>query len=289
MSRSSDILLTALAPVIWGSTFYVTTEFLPRDYPLTTATLRALPAGLLLLAFTRKLPWGVWWVRSFILGALNFSMFWGLMFYAAYRLPGGVAATLANFQPPIVIILSYFLLSTPIRLWSILAVLAGICGVALLVATPSTALNPSGVAAGLISAGSMAAGLVLSRRWMPPVSLTTFAAWQLTAGGLLLVPFALLLEPPPATITLHNVMGIGWLSVFGAALTYILWFRGISRLETAVVSSLGFLSPLTAVLLGWGLLGEALSAGQIAGALLVISSIWLNQRVQAEPVPDITA
>ena len=53
MSRASDILLTAIAPAVWGSTYIVTTELLPAGYPLTVAMLRALPAGLLLLLLVR--------------------------------------------------------------------------------------------------------------------------------------------------------------------------------------------------------------------------------------------
>ncbi|MCG2601145.1 MAG: hypothetical protein KBO59_26975, partial [Achromobacter sp.] len=94
MSRSADLLLTAAAPAIWGSTYVVTTLMLPQGYPLTVAMLRALPAGLLLLLAVRQLPHGIWWLRTAILGALNFSVFWALLFVAAYRLPGGVAATL---------------------------------------------------------------------------------------------------------------------------------------------------------------------------------------------------
>ena len=52
---------------------------------------------------------------------------------------------------------------------------------ALLVLTPSAALDPVGVLAGLSGAGSMACGIVLNRKWQPPVSLLTFTAWQLTA------------------------------------------------------------------------------------------------------------
>ena len=51
MSRSLDTLLAASAPAIWGSTYLVTTEALPEGYPVTLAALRALPAGLFLLAF----------------------------------------------------------------------------------------------------------------------------------------------------------------------------------------------------------------------------------------------
>ncbi|OAD12814.1 EamA family transporter [Achromobacter insolitus] len=287
MNRGSDLLLTALAPAIWGSTYVVTTLMLPQDYPLTVAMLRALPAGLLLLLAVRQLPRGIWWLRAFTLGALNFSVFWALLFVAAYRLPGGVAATLGAIQPLVVILLARSLLGTPVRGLSVLAALGGLGGVALLVLTPKAALDPAGIAAGLTSAASMALGTVLSRRWQPPVSALTFTSWQLTAGGILLVPLALAAEPALPPLTVLNVTGIAYLGLIGAALTYVLWFRGVARLEPAVVSSLGFLSPITAVLLGWGLLGQHLSAAQIAGMAIVVASVWLGQRVQrpAPPAP----
>ena len=72
----------------WGTTYLVTTEMLPPGRPLTAAVLRALPAGLLLLAVTRTLPPGSWWWRSAILGTLNIGAFFAFLFIAAYRLPG---------------------------------------------------------------------------------------------------------------------------------------------------------------------------------------------------------
>ena len=279
-NRSSDLLLTSAAPAIWGSTYVVTTLMLPPGIPLTVAMLRALPAGLLLLLFVRQLPQGVWWPRVFLLGALNFSVFWAMLFVAAYRLPGGVAATLGAIQPLLVIALARPLLGAPVRGLAVLAAAAGLGGVALLVLTPKAALDPVGVAAGLASAASMALGTVLSRRWQPPVSALTFTSWQLTAGGILLAPAALLAEPALPAFSLLNVAGIAYLGLIGAALTYVLWFRGVARLEPAVVSSLGFLSPVTAVLLGWGVLGQSLSAAQLVGMAVVVASVWLSQRAQ---------
>ncbi|MER8728090.1 EamA family transporter [Mesorhizobium sp. M1027] len=277
-TRRSDLLLTAIAPAIWGSTYIVTTQFLPNFSPMTVAMLRALPAGLLLLAIVRQLPTGIWWLRSFVLGALNISIFLSLLFVAAYRLPGGVAATVLSVQPLIVIFLAAALLDSPVRRLAIVAALVGIAGVALLVLTPNAALDAVGVAAGLAGAASMAFGSVLARKWQPPVSLLTFTAWQLTAGGLLLVPVALLFEPSIPLPTGANLFGLAWLGLIGAALTYVLWFRGIARLESAVVSSLLFLSPVTAVLLGWVFLDQTLTLPQIAGVVFVIGSIWLGQR-----------
>lgn len=283
MSRGLDLFLTGLAPAIWGSSYIVTTELLPDGYPLTVAMLRALPAGLLLLLLVRRLPARGWWGRVFLLGALNFSIFWALLFVAAYRLPGGVAATVGALQPLIVIFLAAAVLRTPVLALSVLAALAGMGGVALLVLTPEAALDPVGVAAGLGGALSMAAGTVLSRKWQPPVSLLTFTAWQLAAGGLLLLPLALWIEPPLPALTPENLVGLAYLGLIGAAFTYLLWFRGVGRIEPAAVSALGFLSPVTALLLGWWLLDQGLDPLQMLGFVTVLGSVWLSQAAVRRP------
>ncbi len=283
-STRTDLLLTALAPAIWGSTYIVTTQMLPAGYPMTVAMLRALPAGLLLLLFVRQLPQGIWWLRVFILGALNFSFFWAMLFVAAYRLPGGVAATVGAVQPLIVVFLARMVLGTRLRIVAVAAALAGIVGVALLVLKPDSALDQTGIIAALAGAFSMAAGTVLSRYWQPPVSPLTFTAWQLTAGGLLLVPVALSLEPALPVLTLTNWLGLIYLGLIGGAVTYLLWFRGLARLESSVAASLGFLSPLTAVILGWVLLNQQLNLLQITGMAIVLFSVWLGQRVQARKI-----
>ncbi len=91
--RTSDILLTALAPITWGTTYAVPTELLPPHYPLLVAALRSLPIGILLTLGLGQLPQGIWWWRILLLGSLNIGIFQALLFVAAYRLPGGVAAT----------------------------------------------------------------------------------------------------------------------------------------------------------------------------------------------------
>ena len=290
MSRTSDILITALAPLVWGSTYVVTTELLPPGYPITASALRTLPAGLLLLLVVRQLPSGLWWWKSALLGAFNFTIFQTALFISAYRLPGGVAATVGAIQPLLVIVLARFFMGSPIRPLSIIGGLAGIGGVALLVLTPHAELDTIGILAGLVGAVSMAFGTVLSRHWQPPVSPLTFTAWQLTAGGILLVPVMLAFEPALPALTIHNWLGFVWLGLVGGALAYIAWFRGITRLGPSAVAPLGFLSPLMAVILGWILLGQQLSAPQMAGMVVVLVSVWMSQIAQArKPAPAVVA
>ena len=281
MPSRRDIGVTALAPVIWGSTYIVTTEFLPQGIPLTVAMLRALPAGVLLLLIVRQLPDREWIGRIFILGALNFAVFWELLFVSAYRLPGGVAATVGSVQALLVVFLSRVALGTPIRVMAVIAAGLGIGGVAFLLLTPKAALDPIGIAAGLGAAVSMAGGTVFSRHWRPPVSLLTFTAWQLTAGGILLVPFVLIFEPVLPSLSGRNLIGFFYLSIIGAAITYFIWFRGIDRIAPSAISTLGFLSPVSAVVLGWGFLDQSLTFGQILGAGIILSSVWLGQKAAA--------
>ena len=277
MSHPHDLAITALAPLVWGSSYIVTTQFLPNLDPLTVSVLRALPAGLLLLCMVRQLPHGHWIWKMFVLGALNFAVFWSLLFFAAYRLPGGVAAVLGALQPFVVVFASRFLLGPPIKILSLLAVAAGAAGVALLVLTPEAKLDMWGVVAGIAGSASMALGTVLSRKWQPPVNALTFTSWQLTAGGLLLMPFAPFAPTDWSTISGTNVVGLAYLGLIGAALTYIIWLRGIRTIQPTAVSILGLLSPLSATLLGWFFLNETLSVTQSIGMVVVLASVFAGQ------------
>jgi probable blue pigment (indigoidine) exporter len=276
--RFPVLLVTALAPAVWGTTYAVTTEFLPPGRPLLAGMLRALPAGLLLLTLTRRLPHGVWWWRAAALGALNIGVFFALLFVSAYRLPGGMAAVLGAAQPLIVAGLTRLLLTERVALRTVLAGLAGAGGVALAVLTAAARLDALGVLAGLAATASMALGLVLTKRWgRPGVSLLTSTGWQLTAGGALLVPVALLAEGLPRALTWSNIAGYAYLAIVGTAAAYVIWFRGLERLPAARVSLLGLLSPVTATAIGWAALGQRLTPVQLAGMGLALGAVVWGQ------------
>jgi probable blue pigment (indigoidine) exporter len=184
-ARLSNILLTALAPISWGTTYAVATEFLPPNHPLLVASMRSLPIGLLLTIGLRKLPKGDWWWKILILGGLNIGVFQALLFIAAYRLPGGVAATAGAIQPLLVGLFAWQILSLKPNRLSFIAAIAGFIGVGLLVLEPSAKLDTIGIIAAIGGAVAMGLGTVLVKRWKPPVSLMVFTAWQLTVGGLI--------------------------------------------------------------------------------------------------------
>ncbi|MER5934990.1 EamA family transporter [Streptomyces sp. NPDC002054] len=273
------IALTALAPISWGSTYLVTTELLPPDRPLFTGVMRALPAGLLLIAAARTLPKGAWWWKSAVLGALNIGAFFPLLFLSAYRLPGGVAAVLGAFGPLMVIGLAALLLGERASRRSLLAAVAAAFGVSMVVLKAGAALDLVGVLAGVASSASMAAGIVMTKRWGRPegVGPLALAGWQLTAGGLLILPVAALLEGAPPALDGRAYLGYGYMMLLNTGAAYWLWFRGIGRLAATSVTLLGPLSPLTAAVIGWAALGQALSPVQLLGMAIAFSATVVGQ------------
>jgi probable blue pigment (indigoidine) exporter len=288
---AATVATTALAPLAWGSTYVVTTEFLPPDRPLLAGLLRALPAGLLLLAATRTLPRGAWWIRAAVLGALNIGAFFPLLFLAAYRLPGGVAAVVGAVGPLIVAGLSAVVLHQRPGARTVVGALVGVVGVGLVVLRPGAGLDPVGVLAGLAGAAAMAAGTVLTKRWGRPegVGPLAFTGWQLTAGGLLIAPVALLAEGLPPALDGRNLLGYAYLALANTALAYVLWFRGIGRLPAASVSLLTFLSTVSAAVIGWVALGQALGGWQLLGMALALGGTLAGQRAPRSAARPVAA
>ncbi len=273
----ATVALTAITPITWGTTYYTTTELLPDDRPLLAGMLRALPAGLLLAVLARRLPKGDWWWKATVLGVLNIGAFFPLLFLAAYRLPGGVAAAVGAIQPLVAAGLAAVLLNERFGIINLFTGLLGIVGVALLVLQNSVPLDGLGVAAAIGGALSMATGVVLTKKWGRPVPLLAFTSWQLTAGGLLLVPVTLVVEGLPSELTGENVAGYAWLSLIGCALAYSLWFRGIGKLPVAATSVLALLAPIVAAIIGYVALDQSLAPMQLVGVAVILAAVGITQ------------
>jgi len=276
--RAATVVLTALAPASWGTTYVVTTELLPAGHPLFAGLMRALPAGLVGLALTRVLPRGDWWWKAAVLGVLNIGAFFPLLFLAAERLPGGVAATLGAAQPLLVAGLAVPVLRDRPTTWRLTWGVLGAVGVGLVVLGPQARLDAVGVLAGLAGTAAMACGVALTKRWGRPAGVgpLALAGWQLTVGGLMLLPLTLVIEGTPEEIGAGAVGGYLWLGSMGGLIAYTLWFRGIGRLPVGASAPLVLLSPLVATVIGIAR-GESLTVPQTLGFVLALAAMLASQ------------
>lgn len=267
----------------WGSTYVVTQTFLPPGRPLLAAVLRAAPVGLVFLLFVRRLPPRGWWLRVLTLSALNIGAFFPLIYLSAYRLPGGLASTIAASSPLVITFLAAVLINERVRRRNVSGALIGLVGVGLLVLRGVSHPDPIGLCA---SAGAMlmsAVGLVLVKRWQPPADLMTLTTWQLLFGGLMVVPVMLLVEGAPPALSLTNVLAYAYLALFGTGIAYLVWFNGLRNLRAATVSILGLFNPVVGTLLGVLVRGEPFGPVQATGLALVLAGVLVATVPRGRP------
>lgn len=270
-------LVTAIAPIAWGSNYYVTRELLPHDAALWGGTIRALPAGLLLLVVCRQRPRGAWWWRSALLGAMNVGAFFALIYLAAQRLPTSIASTIMAVSPVALMLMAWALMAERPRLVPLAGAALGIAGVALMLLGGGGAVDAVGVLASVTAMAMSAAGYVLAKRWGGDVDVLASTAWQLAAGGLLLLAPALVFEGAPPALDAGAALGFAYVTVVCTALAFAAWFAGLRHLPAATVGLVGLLNPMTGVLLGTLVAGEVLTWRQGVGVALVLGGIWIGR------------
>jgi drug/metabolite transporter (DMT)-like permease len=268
--------VTAIAPIAWGSGYVVTRQLLPEDAPLWGALIRALPAGLILLALSRRLPTGHWWWRSLVLGALNVGGFFVLVYIAGQRLPSSIAATVMSTSALVMMLFAWALLRQRPRLVALLGAGIGLIGVAVMMGFGGGAVDMWGVVASLGAMVASSLGFILTTRWGNDVPAVTMSAWQLIGGSAVLLPVVLLVEGPPPMLDAPAIAGFVYLTLIGTALAYVAWFAGLRHLPAGVVGVVGLLNPVTGVALGVLLAGEAFGLSQAVGLVLVLGGIALG-------------
>ncbi|MFJ9542822.1 DMT family transporter [Streptomyces sp. NPDC101225] len=269
--------VAAIAPVAWGTTYYVTHVYLPAGDPLYGAVIRALPAGLLLLAAARRRPYGSWWWKSLVLGTLNAGVFFVLVYVAAQLLPTSLASTIMATSPLVMMLTAWPLLSERPSSRHLAGSAAGIVGVCLMLLTGGTRASALGVLASVTALLLSSLGYILAKRWSRQVDVLASTSWQLIAGGLLLLPVAVAVEGAPPALDTSAVLAFGYVTTVATALAFAAWFAGLRRLPAATVGLVGLLNPVTGVLLGTAVAGETLTVRQVCGLALVLAGIVLGR------------
>ena len=187
-----------------------------------------------------------------MLGALNHGLFFALLYVAAYRLPSGLGSTLTALSPLVLMGLAFLVLGERQARVTVGAAVVGVAGVVTLVWQNESAgtVDPVGVAAAVGAVLSSSLGFVLVKRWAPREDVLVTTTWQLVAGGLLLVPLAAVVEGAPPALDGSAVLALAYLGLVGSAVGYVLWFRGLTRMDAGAVAVVGLVNPVVGTALG---------------------------------------
>ncbi|KAJ4838554.1 hypothetical protein Tsubulata_024638 [Turnera subulata] len=265
-------------------------EVIPLTGPFFVAAFRLIPSGLLLVAFAaskgRPIPSGLAaWLSISVFALVDAACFQGFLAQGLQRTSAGLGSVIIDSQPLTVAVLAYFLFGESIGFVGALGLALGLVGL-LLLEVPTLASDDnfslwgSGEWWMLLAAQSMAIGTVMVR-WVSQYSDPVMATgWHMVIGGIPLVVVSLLNNDPAFNgslmqLTANNILALLYTSIFGSAISYGLYFYSATKGSLTKLSSLTFLTPMFASLLGFVYLGETFTPLQLVGAVVTVISIYM--------------
>src|ERR1700736_1323401 len=288
-------LAFAATYIIWGSTYLAIRVAVATIPPLVTAGIRHSIAGAILLAWAYARgfrPTRAHWISGLIVGALFFLVGHGSLHWAEQYVGSGLAALLIATEPMFIVALAWMMGQQKITLFSMLGLIVGVGGVAILTGTEVT--NGSsllGLLAVLLGSLSWAAGVVISPKVkLPSDALGRTALPTLCGAAMLLIAAGLTGEFQAthwASISLRSLLGLAYLITFGSLVAFTSYTWLLQQCPPALVATHTYANPVVAVVLGWLLASEPLTLRLVLASVAILGAIVLirrGERSAAAPV-----
>ena len=291
------LLAFAIIYFVWGSTFLAIRVGVQEVPPFLLAAIRFFVSGVVLYGWMRlkgtPSPSRREWAGATLLGALIFLVDYGCLFWAEQRVPSGIAAVVLATIPVFITLLEIIFLRTQrltIRLG--LALLVGLCGVAVLMghsfSLGEVPINRAGALALLVASFTWSVATILTRRLALPASKPMSAAAQMLAGGVQLLLLAAVsgefAEFHPPAVSAKAWFALLYLIVAGSIVGFTAYVWLLHHESPTKVGTYAYVNPVVAVALGHFVGGEAVGPRTLVGALFVLVSV-ITITTTPKPVP----
>lgn len=288
-SSASPPLRTALAfaavYLIWGSTYLAIRVGVRSIPPFLMSGCRFVGAGGMLYALLRlrgtPAPSRGEWARAAIAGVLMLTTGNGLVTWAERRVPSNFAALIVAAVPLYMALLDWARPGgAPPARRVLVGIGIGACGMALLVSGgrgSSSEVSMIGIGAILVSGLAWSAGSLYARYGRMHRHPVMAAAQQMLAGGAAMLAIASLRGEPAAVVhsgvTAESALALAYLTLFGSFVAFSAFGWLVKTTSTARLSTVAYVNPVVAVILGWLILDERLGTRAIAGATLILAAV----------------
>jgi len=285
-SRANVLAAFAIVYVVWGSTYLAIRYAVETIPPFLMVGTRFIVSGLLLYSWARlrgdQRPTAAQWRDATIVGILMLCLGNGAVSWAEQRVPSGLAALLVAVVPLWMVLLDWLRPhgARP-RVLVIAGVVVGLAGLFVLIGPDSFSGHGAVdlVGAIVLIAGSLAwaAGSIYTRYGTVPESAVMSTGVQMIGGSvaLLIVGIARgeLALLHPAQISAHSWEGWIYLVTFGSLLGFTAYIYLLQNVSPAKASTYAYVNPLVAVLLGWAIAGETVTARSLAAAAIILGGV----------------
>ncbi len=285
-----------LLSIFWGGSFFFTEIALLDFQPFTLVFLRVSLAAAILIGVVymrgQRMPGSLKvWLAFLIMGALNNAIPFSLIVWGQTRIESGVASIFNATTPIFTVLLAHVLTSDErLTVRKVLGVLMGFTGVYIMMQPElkdGFSWRGLGQVAVIGAAISYACAGIYGKRLKKTAPMVN-SAGMLICSTLMMLPLAAIIDTPwsisPSPGAVAAVFGI---AVISTAMAYLLYFRILATAGATNVLLVTFLIPISALLLGVGVLGEVVKVLEIAGmgciflGLMVIDGralMWFSKR-----------
>lgn len=278
------ILVYIMLCFIWGSTWLAIRFGLESLTPMFSAGLRFLLASLLIFSMMKlrgvRLQSDIISIRLYlVMGFLSFVIPFGLVYWAEQFVPSGLASVLFAVFPFFVVIYSYyFIKDASIDVFKITGIFLGFSGVVVIFSDQFSGEITDyliGMIAIVLSA-MMQAGIVVTIKkygnHLHPLSMNFIP--MLIAGVSMLSIGIVFEDISNNTLELSGVLSIFYLALFGSLLTFTSYYWLLKKINIVILSFTAFITPITALILGYLIYDEKLSSGDFFGSALVLVGVF---------------
>jgi len=278
-------LLTGLAfAILWSSASSAGKIGLESAGGLVLFTVRFLIAGAALLAWSiivqrDRLPRDKEWIHLGIFGAFNTTLYLGVFIVALEEVTAGVTSIALALNPLLIGAMTALWMRVRVSSMQWISILIGIAGVAI-VSYPllnHRYASPWGMALMALCMIAYSFGSVYYATIHWTLSRTAINGWQVLFGGLLLLPFALLIPQKENHFDFRFWASVAWLVIPVSIGAVQLWLY-LLKIDTIRAALWLFLCPIFGLTFAAVLLDEPITAYTVSGTALVLLSLFLGQR-----------
>lgn len=273
---------------IWGSTYLAIKYAVETIPPFFMMGTRSVVAGTILFFWSRlrgdENVRKEHWPSLLIVGTLFFLVGHGALAWAQQKVPSGLAALLVASEPLWIALIEFSAIRNfRIGTGGVIGLILGFIGILVLI-VPGTTLGSGqadniGTAAILLATISWSSGAVYLRVARLPKSSLLAAGMELIIGGLLLY-FAAFASGEGAhfashSVSLRSLVALAYLILFGSVVAFTAYVWLLSQTSATRVSTHTYVNPMIAVILGWAIAQEALTANTVIAAVIIMVSVYL--------------
>lgn len=289
MSKSPNTFLIILSffaiYVIWGSTYLLNKIAVAEISPLYLASIRFMVAGILIFVIAKMMGQSLiinkrQLINSIIAGFLFLTYGNGVFVWALQYVDSGFAALEASTQPLVILILMRIIDGKKIQLMSIIGVVLGVIGIYLLVSQKEITTQEGSILSIIVIFTciiSWAYASIFVSKAEVPQNFFISTGYQMVTGGILLLLFSAILGEDwlsPINWSSDTQLSMMLLIVFGGVLAFTAFNYLLKHVSAEKVATSAYVNPIIALILGWYILGEEITAQSIIAAIILLTGVY---------------